>query len=229
MDTFEPGIARPRALWETIVEALRRAIILGELAPDLHLEEPALAQKFGVSRIPIREALVRLEHEGLIRVEPRRGAFVAGMSEDDVADLYQFRLLIEGQAVRRAVETIDRAALARLDDLVRVMDRAIRAGRPADMAAADVEFHREIVLAARSRQLLAAWDRIAGIIATILGITDAVHRDLPGAVEGHHRLVRALRDGDGEAAEMDLRGHLSTGEGVLRRAMVGTRTGVTAV
>lgn len=223
LEKFEPTVAPRRALWETIVETLRRAIILGELPPELHLEEPALAQKFGVSRIPIREALVRLEHEGLIRVEPRRGAFVAGMTEADVSDLYAFRLLIETYAVQRASGRIAPDTLARLDELVDQMERAIDEGRPQDMAEADVDFHREIVVVAQSRQLLAAWERIAGIVATILGITDAVHRDPPGAVEGHRRLVRALRAGDRAAAEAELGAHLGNGEEVLRRAMAGAQ------
>ena len=94
LESFEPAIAPRKALWESIVEPMRRAIVLGELPAGLHLEEPALAQKFGVSRIPVREALVRLEHEGLVRVEPRRGAFIVGMTEDDVHDVYELRSLI---------------------------------------------------------------------------------------------------------------------------------------
>src|SRR5438874_13166497 len=100
VDTFDPGLAPRQALWESIVAALRRAIILGELQPGLHLEEPALAEKFGVSRIPVREALTRLAHEGLVRLEPRRGAFVGGVTSDDVHDLFELRRLVEIYAIR---------------------------------------------------------------------------------------------------------------------------------
>jgi GntR family transcriptional regulator, gluconate operon transcriptional repressor len=145
LENFDPGVAPRRALWETIVEPMRRAIILGELPPGLHLEEPALARKFGVSRIPVREAIVRLQHEGLIRAEPRRGAFVVGMSETDVGDLYEFRLLLETSAIRRAAARIEDVGVARLGGLVDQMAEAVGRGQTQNMVAPDVEFHRAIV------------------------------------------------------------------------------------
>src|SRR5437763_2185834 len=81
VDTFVPGLVPRQPLWEPIAAALRRAILLGELPESLHLEEPGLAEKFGVSRIPDREAVSLLEHEGLVRVEPPPGAFVAGVTD----------------------------------------------------------------------------------------------------------------------------------------------------
>src|SRR5579884_3015211 len=185
LENFDPGIASRRALWETIVEAMRRAIVLGELPPGLHLEEPALARKFGVSRIPVREAIVRLEHEGLVRIEPRRGAFIVGVTEDDVGDLYEFRLLLESSAIRRAAQRIDDVGLAQLRELVDQMAEAVHRGQTVHMVGPDVDFHRAIVGQSGSRQLQAAWDRIAGPIATILGITDTSYREPQNAIAGH--------------------------------------------
>src|SRR5438046_922384 len=100
-------VVQPAALWERVLAGIRRAIVLGDLAPGTHLKEPLLAQRFGVSRLPVREAIARLEREGLVRVEPRRGAFVVGITDHGVADIYECRLLLESYAIRRAAERID--------------------------------------------------------------------------------------------------------------------------
>lgn len=220
LDSFEPDIGPRRALWELIVSAMRRAIVLGELPPGLHLEEPALAAKFGVSRIPVREALVRLEHEGLVRVEPRRGAFIVGLSEDDVHDIYELRLLLERRASRRAAERIDAVGLARLESLADQMDEALRRREPAAMAEPDVQFHRDMVFAAGSRQLSAAWERLAGLVGTILDVTDrARYGSSPDALHGHQLIIDALAAGDADRAEREACAHLESGEQVMREAM----------
>jgi DNA-binding GntR family transcriptional regulator len=103
------------------------------------------------------------------------------------------------------------------------MDQAIRGGQSHLMAEPDGKFHREIVVSAQSRQLLAAWERLAGLVATILGITDTTHRDMPGAVEGHQLLVSALANHDAATAEMELHAHLENGERVMREAMRAAR------
>jgi DNA-binding GntR family transcriptional regulator len=224
LESFEPAIAPRRALWESIVEPMRRAIVLGELPPGLHLEEPALAQKFGVSRIPIREALLRLEHEGLVRVEPRRGAFIVGMTEEDVHDVYELRSLIEGRAASRAAARIGPEGLARLEALAAQMDEALRRRDPTAMIEPDVQFHRELAVAAGSRQLLAGWERLSGLIRTILSVTDSVHYGAsPNAVHGHQLIIEALARRDADLAEREVIAHLAGGEQVMREAMRAVR------
>jgi GntR family transcriptional regulator of gluconate operon len=224
LESFEPEVAPRRALWETIVEPMRRAIILGKLPPGLHLEEPALARKFGVSRIPVREAIVRLGHEGLVRVEPWRGAFIVGVTEDDISDLYEFRLLVESRAIRRAVSRFDELSAAELAALVDQMDEAVGRGQRHLMVEPDVEFHRAVVAASGSRQLVTAWDRIAGMVSTMLGITNTSYRYPADAVGGHRELVDALARHDAESAEQSLKLHLANGEQVMREAMAAARS-----
>ena len=78
LERFVPEQRRRTDLWEFVASQLRRAIITRELAPGVHLNEPLLAQKFGMSRVPVLEALARLEQEGLVRSEPGRGPAPAG-------------------------------------------------------------------------------------------------------------------------------------------------------
>jgi DNA-binding GntR family transcriptional regulator len=219
VETFVPERVAHVTLSERLVASLRRAIILGELPPGLHLEEPALAEKFGVSRVPVREALARLAHEQLVRLEPRRGAFVVGFSDHDLQDIYHFRLLLETQAVRRAVGRLDAQALARLRQYVAQMRGALQAGDLSLIADPDTAFHQQLLRAAESRRLLAAWEQIAGLVGTILSIADTTYRDMPSAVESHQAIVAALENRDAAAAERLLQDHLQNGLVVMRSAM----------
>jgi GntR family transcriptional regulator of gluconate operon len=219
VDTFDPGLAPRQALWEAIVAALRRAIILGELRPGLHLEEPALAEKFGVSRIPVREALTRLAHEGLVRLEPRRGAFVVGVTETEIHDIYELRRLIEVHAIRSAAERATTAGLVRLQLEADQFQDAVRNNAVERYAEPDVKFHRQIVVLGGNQRLLAAWDPIGGLVATFLSITNTRYRNLPGSVASHYRMIDSIRDGDAESASAELQAHLANGEEIMHQAM----------
>ena len=93
---------------------MRYAIISRQLKPGEHLRGAALAKRFGVSRVPVREALIRLEHEGLVRGEPRRGAFVVGMTLADIRELYEVRAILEVRGARLAAEGAAPENLAKL-------------------------------------------------------------------------------------------------------------------
>ncbi|MGH2461496.1 MAG: GntR family transcriptional regulator [Chloroflexota bacterium] len=219
MDAFEPVPAPRQALWESIVANLRRAIILGELPPELHLEEPTLAEKFGVSRIPIREALSRLAHEGLVRIEPRRGAFVVGVTEADIHDIYEVRRLIETYAIRQAAARAVAADLPRLRAFADQMAEAVERGEVQLVAVPDVNFHRQIVILSGNQRLLAAWEPIGGLVAAMLSITDTTYRDMPRAAASHGRLIEQIQARDADAAEREIVEHLEHGESVMRQAM----------
>jgi len=176
---------------------IRRGIITGDLTPGLRLQEEALAQKFDVSRVPIREALTRLEHEGLIRVEPRRGAFVVGLTATDVHEIYDVREMIETRAAQFAVERAGQSDLDRLQELIARMDSAVQNQRFAEVAEPDVLFHRQLVAAAAHARLLATWEPLAGVIGSLLEFTNIFHTNMPASVLSHQatrrRLVRARR------------------------------------
>ena len=218
-------IVQPEALWERVVTALRRAIVIGELPPGAHLKEPLLAQRFGVSRLPVREAIAQLDREGLVRIEPRRGAFVIGVTEQDVSDIYECRLMLETAAVRRAARRVTPEALAELEDFVRQMRAATAAGQPQQVAAADMGFHRQIVALSGNRALASAWEPVAPLIETILGISDTTiaSAELPVAVDRHLEIIGALERCDAAEAERLLQDHLLGGERLVHEAIRSVR------
>jgi GntR family transcriptional regulator, gluconate operon transcriptional repressor len=231
MDVPRIEIVQAEALWERVVAALRRAIIVGELEPGSHLKEPVLAQRFGVSRLPIREAIAQLDHEGLVRIEPRRGAFVIGITEQDISDIYGCRLMLELAAIRRTALHVANEALEELEALVKQMDVAVANEQPQLFASFDTSFHRLLINLSGNRALVHAWEPVAPLIETILSISEASMAgiDLPAAVDGHRKIISALAAHDPAAAEDILRDHLTSGESLVYDAIHAVHAGREAV
>jgi GntR family transcriptional regulator of gluconate operon len=225
MNAVQIETVQAEALWERVVTALRRAIVMGEMPPGSHLKEPLLAQRFGVSRLPVREAIAQLDREGLVRIEPRRGAFVIGIDEQDIEDIYECRLMIETVAIRRTARTIQPESIGALETLVVQMDEAVATTQPQLLAASDMDFHRTIVTLSGNRALVKAWEPVAPLIQTILGISDATcsSAELPEAVNGHRKIIRALANHDAAAAEALLEVHLQGGQELVFGALRSVR------
>jgi GntR family transcriptional regulator of gluconate operon len=219
INSFVTGVLQQDALGERVAQALRRLIILGELAPGLHITEPALAERFGVSRLPVRDALSQLEHEGLVRTEPRRGAFVVGFTDDDVTGIFECRRLLEAHAVRHAAERADELSIAELQAIADQMQAALEEGNIQRVAAHDIEFHRRILEMAGNRMLHTAWEPLAGLIAAIMSITDVLIEDLGSAVASHQTMIDALAQHDADLAESLQYAHLVDGEALMRDAL----------
>ncbi len=212
-------VVKPEALWQRVVEAMRRAIVIGELAPGVHLKEPALAEMFGVSRLPIREAIAQLVREGLVRIEPRRGAFVVGVTEQDIHDMYDCRLLLESYAIERTARRIDAAGLDALNALIDQMEAGLAAGSVGVVSSCDMAFHRLLISLSGNRALSTAWEPLSPLIETALAIADTTVEDLPAAVHGHLGIVDALEQRDSAAAVQRLLDHLPGGEKLVHEAI----------
>jgi len=148
-----------------VQDELREAILTGTLPPGSRLRAEPLAERLRTSRTPVREALILLAREGLVDIEPRRGAVVRPFDAADLLDLYDVRALIEPYAARRAATRIEAPALGRLRELSDLADARGAADDAAvdDQMAFNEEFHRIIVAAAQSPRLEAAMRAVAGI------------------------------------------------------------------
>jgi DNA-binding GntR family transcriptional regulator len=178
-----------------------------------------------VSRVPIREAIVQLEHEGLIRSDPRHIATVVGFTEQDLADVYDCRLLLESHAARRAAACIDAEGVARLRTLADQMQAALAAGQLERISVADIEFHRQIIALSGNRILCNSWEPLAGLIGVLISIADVVVLDIPRAVASHHTIARALAGHDAEQAVSLLYSHLEEGEALMYETLTKARSG----
>ena len=140
-------------LREVVFNTLRQAILRGDLKPKQRLMEVHLADKLGVSRTPIREAIRMLELEGLVIMLPRRGAEVASISRDDLKDVLEVRNSLDTLAVSLACERITDEELVELENASKAFEEATRSNDSIKIAEADVRFHDIIHTASKNNRL----------------------------------------------------------------------------
>jgi DNA-binding GntR family transcriptional regulator len=200
---------------DLIADALRDGIRRGELLPGQALRQEELAERFGVSRLPVRDALLRLEAEGLVAVYPNRGAFVVEFSADEVREIYDLRLLLEVDALRRAVPRMTEADLERVE---RACDAAERGAIGPAWGELDRAFHQALYApTARARQI-ALIDGLRGTVDRYWWAYQELHTHTRDWVRDHRALVTACRRGDAETAGRLLEDHLRrAGELVVAR------------
>nr|WP_306319162.1 MULTISPECIES: GntR family transcriptional regulator [unclassified Streptomyces] len=204
---------------ERAVELLRAGIHSGAYPPDSRLRERELAQALGVSRVPVREALMRLATEGLVEVEPRRGARVRRLTLRDVEELFELRLSLEVFAARRAAELV--AAGGDHEPLRRVMDEADSATRRADaagIAAANTAFHAELITMTGNRLLQSSYQRSLGLMHWLFRLTATEHGAERHRTE-HERICRAIGEGRARLAEALTYSHIDIRREPVLRAL----------
>ncbi len=153
-DGFQANMDEFLPLRDVVFNTLRKAILTGELKPGEHLMEIHLANQLGVSRTPIREAIRKLELEGLVVMIPRRGAEVAQITEKDLRDVLEVRRALDALCAELACERITEDEKKRLKTACDEFEKATKTGDPTTIAAADVKLHQIIVDAAGNRRLV---------------------------------------------------------------------------
>jgi DNA-binding GntR family transcriptional regulator len=198
------------SLAEDIVITLRQAIATGKLAPGERLQEQLLAESLGVSRGPVREALVMLEREGLIIKQRNRGAVVARLSEQDLDEVFSLRMVLERLAVQRLVRFGTEAELDELQGIVDHMNMLARRGiTPQEAAEYDLRYHEVIFRASRHQRLLDAWMNLRPQIHVFLLSRNVAHIDFRHmVVPGHQELLDAMRRRDETAAVSIVEDHM---------------------
>lgn len=140
-------------LRDVVFQTLRQAILKGELEPGERLMEIQLAERLGVSRTPVREAIRKLELEGLVVMIPRKGAEVASITEKNVRDVLEVRKALEELAVTLACQRMDESQFGKFDEQNSVFEEALKTGDFTEIARQDIDFHEVIYLAAGNERL----------------------------------------------------------------------------
>ncbi|MFB9904756.1 GntR family transcriptional regulator [Allokutzneria oryzae] len=200
---------------EKAYEVLRTAILDGTYPPAERLGEVELADALGISRTPIREALRRLEVEGLVELLPHRGARVASWSREDLDEIYELRILLESFAAARAASRVSDDQLRRLGELRDEMDRAVHAGDVERVAACNAEFHGIVRRAASSTRLLMMLNAVVQLPLVLQTFHRYTHEDLQRSAAHHRELVHAFRARDPAWAESVMRSHVLAAKRVL--------------
>ncbi|SLN39271.1 GntR family transcriptional regulator [Pseudooctadecabacter jejudonensis] len=187
-------------------EMILDAIDTGIYKPGSRLVESELADRFGVSRTPIREALQRLETQSLL-TRDGRSLIVASLDHSQLSELYVVRGSLEGLAARLAARHATPEELAVLRDMLEA-DRSL-IGDPEAMSRANRRFHKQIHLASHNRFLVQQLDLVHRSMALLASTSIAVQGRPADTLEEHERIVQAIEAGDGDAADKALRDHIS--------------------
>ena len=212
---IESKLDRPRSLTDLAVDRIRQGIVEGRLGFGEQLSEAALAVNLGISKTPVREALLRLKMDGLVDIQPQRGTFVFRLEPDEVRALTEFREIIEtealGLAMRRDLSdlvTALKANLARMPRGRNVDPRAVHA--------LDTEFHEAIVAACGNPHLVAAYGLVGYRIEALRYRLPEHDEQVGHCQQNHARIVARIAEGDVRRAQSALREHvLSTQDSYL--------------
>jgi DNA-binding GntR family transcriptional regulator len=201
----------PHTAVERAYEAIRNGIVSGEHPAGGRLREEELAERIGVSRTPVREALRRLDAEGLVDFMPNRGAHVAAWSDEDVRDIFALRALLESFGARLAAARIDREALAGLRALCDAMDQALAGAAPDHfqrVAELNSRFHQGILAASGSKRLPLLVASLVEAPLMYRTFRRYSSEQVTRSMSHHRELLAALEIGDGEWAESVMRSHV---------------------
>jgi DNA-binding GntR family transcriptional regulator len=215
--------ARPRrrerrVLREEIRDQLIDDILNGRLAPGDRIIEARVAEEFGVSQAPVREALRDLDVLGFVESSPFRGAVVRQISVEELLQLYPVRAVLEGLAAREAAMRIRPAALRKLQKLLETMRSVAAEGDERRAVQTDFAFHLTIVEASENRLLQQIWDRMRLATTTFLTVSKS-HHSLSEIAERHAAVLDALRAHDPSAAERAMRRHIEEPGEWMRTAL----------
>jgi DNA-binding GntR family transcriptional regulator len=194
---------------------IRGLIVSLELAPGAVIDERELIERLEIGRTPVREALRRLSHEGLVEVYPRRGMFVTGVDVRELARLSEVREVLEPEAARLAAERATETDREELAALLAELDAGT-----SELMELDERIHRAVYRAAHNDLLEATLEQYYVLALRIWSIAlDRAH-ELEEAVEAHRSLLEAIRAGDGDRAADTMRAHVQNFEQAMHRVLL---------
>jgi DNA-binding GntR family transcriptional regulator len=208
-------IEKHLTLRESILETIRDAIMSGSLKPGEKVAEPELAERFGISRTPIREAFRQLESEGYLTVVPRKGAVVVTFSQRDVEEFYAIKSILEGYAARRACEKLTPREIDKLQSINDKLGVLAEEGDVKQFFKVHNSFHDLFVKAADN-------DKLNEMILNLVGRFQRLRiasLSQPGrmefSVKEHQKIIEAFRNKDADLAENLVRSNAEYGGQVL--------------
>ncbi|MBU8824772.1 GntR family transcriptional regulator [Mycolicibacterium goodii] len=201
---FDPGQV---SLTDRVYDELMRAIRAGELQPGTMHSVVEISGRLGVSRTPVREALLRMASNGMVRFERSRGVRILEVSTRDIEEIYSLRMMLEVPSAYRAAELLTDELLGPVEEAFGRMQEAADAGNESLFQTADVDFHEAILNIAGNRRVteVAANTRVQMMDR---GLSTTATRTLADILLVHQRILDAIRERDPEASAARMRDHL---------------------
>jgi DNA-binding GntR family transcriptional regulator len=212
-------IERHQTLREKILENIRDAILKGTLVPGERVSEPDLAERYGISRTPIREAFRQLESEGYLTVVPRKGAVITSLSERDVEEFYAIKSMLEGYAAQLAAQLLTDKEIERLEKINVRLATLAAAGDVKTFFRVHNEFHEVFITASGNKKL---YELIQQMLVKFNRLRIA-SLSLPGRMETsvreHDKIIEAFKARDSVLANQLVQKNAAYGGQVLIQSM----------
>lgn len=193
-------IQNHRPLREMVYEELKMQILTGAIVPGTRMMEVELAQEMGVSRTPIREAIRKLEKEGLVTIEPRRGAYASQISTDDMVEILEVRQNMEGLAAFFAASRMQPEKMEELKEASSKYNDAVSDSDIENMIKYDTKFHRIIVESCNNKILLQMIEQLQELVLRFRYIYYDNFKRAENMPEEHAQIMNAIASKDAEAA-----------------------------
>ncbi|TBH17482.1 GntR family transcriptional regulator [Thermus thermamylovorans] len=213
------GFRRPNQVREAVYRHLKDLLLSGRFAPGERLSEPLLAQELGVSRTPVREALMRLAEEGLVELVPGKGARVRAFSPEEVEEVYGVRALLEGEAAREAAQRATPWELTELEAYLKAIDEVAAEDYPEQMRR-DLEFHRALVRLSGNKTLFRLYEDLLSSLALVRSALPTLSQEAATRRE-HWAILEALRRRDPEGAKRAVEAHVGRFRDLVVRRLKG--------
>lgn len=202
-------IPRKESVVHDVVQQVTAAIVNGHLEPGDQLVEERMAEQFGVSRAPIREALHQLQVLGLVEKRPYRGAFVSTIDEREVMELQELRVVLEDMAVRLCAANPSDDAISTLETIVDNMAQVAGKGDRRQILVYDADFHDAIVQYSGNQLLADVWDLVSVKMRRFLYLKrHHTHERIEDVVTAHAAILDAIKIGNPDQASSALQAHL---------------------
>jgi DNA-binding GntR family transcriptional regulator len=201
-------LERPQSLTAMAVDALRRAIVSGDLGLGEQLSEGTLSRMLGISKTPVREALQQLRHEGLVRIIPQTGSFVFTMSAHEVLELCELRLTLEEAALHFAIARNRAPFVKALKHIVAEMDNAQERGDTRAYLSLDTEYHAQFFDFCGNSYVAEAYSHIVGKVAALRTHLAARPSHTKKSMAEHRAIVQAIEAGEDDTLRATLHRHI---------------------
>jgi DNA-binding GntR family transcriptional regulator len=208
-----------QSLEESVYEAVRESIISGDLRPGDPLVEAQLSADLGISKTPVREALIRLARDGLVVQERHRRSRVATPTVDDVHQACEVRRWVEAEIAAGAARDAPKTLVKQLEDSIRDSERALRRKDTRAWAEAVEQFTDTLIEYSGNRYAADLLERMRNILSLIANVSQVAPGRRTRSIEEHRAILAAIRDGDPKAAAEATRAHLSSIEADSLRAL----------
>jgi len=201
-------LGKPSALKDWAYDTIKESILNLRVPPGAQLHIEDLADQMGVSRTPVREALLRLESDGLVRAVPRVGFFVTEITRRDLEDLFELRALLESFAAEKAASLLTDDELARVDRLLEASVSAVEQGDMDRFLETEIAFHTLFIERAPNRHLIAMMESLQDLTYRERVLSLESLKNVRESLNEHQRIVEALHQRDGELTGRLMREHI---------------------